>query len=69
MSYPNYKKYNQYVTCCKPIGALDRSDHRDYKVRKVIKEHREKKAHKEKKEKMVILEEQHLIIHLIFLLQ
>ena len=21
MSYPNYKKYNQYVTCCKPIGA------------------------------------------------
>ena len=20
MSYPNYKKYNQYVTCCKPIG-------------------------------------------------
>ena len=20
MSYPNYKKYNQYITCCKPIG-------------------------------------------------
>jgi hypothetical protein len=20
MSYPNYDKYNQYVTCCKPIG-------------------------------------------------
>jgi hypothetical protein len=21
MSYPNYNKYNQYVTCCKPIGS------------------------------------------------
>ena len=21
MSYPNYNKFNQYVTCCKPIGA------------------------------------------------
>ena len=20
MSYPNYKKYNQYIACCKPIG-------------------------------------------------
>jgi len=21
MSYPNYDKYNQYITCCKPIGT------------------------------------------------
>ena len=21
MSYSNYKKYNQYITCCKPIGS------------------------------------------------